>query len=73
MSVVVLGAGIVGSASIWDLKRRGHDVEVADADPESVARATERFEVAASIVDANNLDEVRAVLGPQSSLLSTST
>lgn len=31
-NTVVLGAGIVGSAAVWDLVRRGHAVTVADAD-----------------------------------------
>ena len=36
-NTVVLGAGIVGSAAVWDLIRRGHTVTVADADWEAVA------------------------------------
>jgi len=35
MAVLVLGAGIVGSAATWDLRRRGHDVVLADADFEA--------------------------------------
>lgn len=32
-NTLVLGAGIVGSAAVWDLVRRGHTVTVADVDP----------------------------------------
>jgi len=42
MGTLVLGSGIVGSAAVWDLVRRGHDVTVADVDlsaAESVAAA----------------------------------
>ena len=70
MSVVVLGAGIVGSAAIWDLKRRGFEVAVADADPESVVRASRRFDVAASVMDVSDLDEVRAGLSPHDAVVS---
>ena len=31
-NTLVLGAGIVGSAAVWDLVRRGHTVTVADTD-----------------------------------------
>ncbi len=39
-SAVVLGAGIVGRAAVWDLVRRGHQVTVADRDREAAAAAT---------------------------------
>jgi len=32
---LVLGAGIVGTAAVWDLVRRGHDVTVADQSPDA--------------------------------------
>ena len=35
IKTVVLGAGIVGSAAVWDLTRRGHIVTVADADSDT--------------------------------------
>ena len=38
MTTLVLGAGIVGSAAVWDLRRRGHEVTVADADSETAHR-----------------------------------
>jgi len=36
---LVLGAGIVGRAAVWDLVRRGHHVTVADQDHDAVAAA----------------------------------
>jgi saccharopine dehydrogenase-like NADP-dependent oxidoreductase len=33
---LVLGGGVVGSAAVWDLTRRGHRVTIADRD-ESIA------------------------------------
>lgn len=33
MKVIVLGAGIIGTASAWFLKREGHDVTVIDRQP----------------------------------------
>jgi lysine 6-dehydrogenase len=36
---LVLGAGIVGRAAVWDLIRRGHRVTVADRDREATAAA----------------------------------
>ena len=70
MSVVVLGVGIVGSAAVWDLKRRVFDVTIADADPESVARASRRFDVASHVTDVGDLDEVRALLSPHDAVVS---
>jgi lysine 6-dehydrogenase len=58
---LVLGAGIVGSAAVWDLLRRGHDVTVADSDGDAAVRVADRFGAAAAHVDASdrtNLDEV---------------
>ena len=37
IKTVVLGAGIVGSAAVWDLVRRGHTVTVADTDGDAAA------------------------------------
>jgi len=40
---LVLGAGIVGSAAVWDLVRRGHDVTVADANAGAAATVATEF------------------------------
>jgi len=37
IETLVLGAGIVGSAAVWDLIRRGHTVTVADTDRDVAA------------------------------------
>jgi lysine 6-dehydrogenase len=58
---LVLGAGIVGSAAVWDLLRRGHDVVVADYDEDAAVRVANRFGVTAAQVDASDragLDEL---------------
>jgi len=50
----VLGTGIVGSAAAFDLVRRGHDVSVADGDPEAASRAGVELGVAHSTIDAGD-------------------
>ena len=50
----MLGAGIVGSAAVWDLLRRGHDVVVADQDRDAALRAASRFGATAVQVDASD-------------------
>lgn len=70
MSVVVLGVGIVGSAATWDLKRRGYDVVAADADPQTAATASDRFDVPSRVVDVSNLDDVRSLLEPHEAVVS---
>jgi len=50
----VLGTGIVGSAAAFDLIRRGHDVSVADGDPEAASRAGDELGVAHSTIDAGD-------------------
>ena len=48
---LVLGAGIVGSAAVWDLVRRGHSVTVADADGEAADSVAREFGATAGRVD----------------------
>lgn len=48
---LVLGAGIVGSAAVWDLVRRGHAVTVADADSEAAEAVAGEFGATAVTVD----------------------
>ena len=38
MGVLVLGAGIVGSAAVWDMRRRGHEVTIGDVDSDTLDR-----------------------------------
>jgi lysine 6-dehydrogenase len=51
MATLVLGAGIVGSAAVWDLRRRGHVVTVADADSETVHRLATAYGATAATID----------------------
>lgn len=60
MKTLVLGAGIVGSAAAWDLQRRGHDVSVADANPQAAAEAGHRFKIPSytlTVTDQNALTD----------------
>ncbi|MGI9667349.1 MAG: saccharopine dehydrogenase C-terminal domain-containing protein [Acidimicrobiia bacterium] len=54
MSVLVLGAGIVGSAATWDLRRRGHDVTVGDASPGSVEAIANAYGATPVVIDVND-------------------
>jgi lysine 6-dehydrogenase len=57
--VAVLGGGIVGTAAAWDLVRRGHDVIVADADPEAATRAAGRSGAQPDVLDVSTGDIIR--------------
>ena len=59
---IVLGAGVVGSAAIHDLVRRGHAVTVADVEPGAVAAAQEAFPVTGIGLDAADTSAVRNLL-----------
>lgn len=54
MAILVLGAGIVGSACAWDLRRRGHDVTVADVDREAVDRVADAYGATSAAIDASS-------------------
>ncbi len=62
MSVLVLGTGIVGSAAIWDLLRREHEVVAADANSEAARTAAEKFGVEACTFDVTDEDALRQLL-----------
>lgn len=63
MAILVLGAGIVGSASAWDLRRLGHDVTIADIDEETVAATANAYGAAAATIDAANGQELVELVG----------
>jgi lysine 6-dehydrogenase len=58
-TIAVLGGGIVGTAAAWDLVRRGHDVAVADADPDAVRRAASRSGARPDVLDVSSGDVAR--------------
>lgn len=63
MQVLVLGAGIVGSAAAWDLVRRGHEVVVGDADVGAARQAAERSGASPISIEANSADSLFTRLG----------
>ncbi len=62
MTTLVLGAGIVGSAAVWDLERRGHDVIVADADIEASRRVAHAYGARPVTIDVADEQAVRHLL-----------
>jgi lysine 6-dehydrogenase len=70
MSVLVLGTGIVGTAAISDLLRRGHDVTVADSDESSATGAGKRFGAEAHVVDVTDIDALTTLLAAHAVVVS---
>ncbi|MGB9359920.1 MAG: saccharopine dehydrogenase C-terminal domain-containing protein, partial [Acidimicrobiia bacterium] len=62
MNTLVLGAGIVGSAAVWDLVRRGHTVTVADADRDAAAAAADQFGARPAHLDVGDRDRLDALM-----------
>jgi lysine 6-dehydrogenase len=67
---LVLGAGIVGSAAVWDLVRRGHTVTVADADREAASAVAAEFGAMADTVDASDPSALDALLAGHDAVVS---
>lgn len=59
---VVLGAGIVGSAAVWDLIRRGHTVTVADADAQAAAAVANVYGARPAHLDVNDRSALDSLL-----------
>lgn len=70
MSVLVLGTGIVGSAAVWDLLRRGYTVAGADASEQATQRARDRFNIDASVIDVTDDESLRELLAPHDLVVS---
>ena len=62
MALLVLGAGIVGSAAAWDLRRRGFDVIIADTDLAAAERSALAFGAVPVALDVADAKEVTAIL-----------
>jgi lysine 6-dehydrogenase len=62
MAILVLGAGIVGSAATWDLRRRGFDVVVVDSDVSAAERTASAFGALAAQLDVADAKELMAML-----------
>ena len=62
MAILVLGAGIVGSAAVWDLQRRGFEVAVADDDAEASTRIASRYGAQPLSLDVTASTELMTVL-----------
>jgi len=67
---LVLGAGIVGSAAVWDLVRRGHTVTVADTDPDAASAVAAEFGATASTVDASDPSALDTLLSGHDAIVS---
>jgi len=63
MATLVLGAGIVGSAAVWDLRRRGHEVTVADANVETVERIASAYGATPATIDVAYGRELMELVG----------
>ena len=61
-NTVVLGAGIVGSAAVWDLIRRGHTVTVADADWDTAAAVAASHGATPAHLDVDNHSALDSLL-----------
>jgi lysine 6-dehydrogenase len=63
MATLVLGAGIVGSAAVWDLRRRGHEVTVADANVETVESIASAYGATPATIDVAYGRELMELVG----------
>ncbi len=61
-NTLVLGAGIVGSAAVWDLVRRGHTVTVADANPAVAEDVAAAYGASSSHLDVNDGKQLAALI-----------
>ncbi|MEA3510846.1 MAG: saccharopine dehydrogenase C-terminal domain-containing protein [Actinomycetota bacterium] len=61
-TTLVLGAGIVGTAAVWDLVRRGHTVTVADANSAIAEDVAAMFGASFSHLDVSNGKQLGALI-----------
>jgi len=70
MNTLVLGSGIVGSAAVWDLVRRGHTVTVADADRDAAAAVADQFDARPAYLDVGDPDRLDALMKDSDAVVS---
>jgi lysine 6-dehydrogenase len=63
-SAVVLGAGMVGTAMAWDMRRRGFDVTVIDAREAALERVKAKAEVSTLQADLSDDATLRRAIAP---------
>jgi lysine 6-dehydrogenase len=67
---LVLGAGIVGRAAAWDLKRRGYNVMIADVDHGVADHAARSLGIDSARVDVAEGDAVRNSMSGRAAVIS---
>ena len=67
---LVLGAGIVGRAAAWDLRRRGYRVTVADVDEAAAEDAGASLGIDSVSVDVADDDAVRNSMRDKAAVIS---
>lgn len=70
MSVLVLGTGIVGSAAIWDLGRRGYSVVAADVSSGARTSAAARFGITVHELDVTDRNALERLMRPHDLVVS---
>jgi lysine 6-dehydrogenase len=70
MKTLVLGAGIVGRATTWDMLRRGHEVTVADVDASAARRLADEFGVRWVGLDVTDRQAANAALAETEAAIS---
>ncbi len=67
---LVLGAGIVGRAAAWDLKRRGYGVTIADVDSVAAEQAARILSIGSATVDVADEPAVRDLMSGRAAVIS---
>jgi len=63
-SAVVLGAGMVGTAMAWDMRRQGFDVAVVDAREDALERVKARADVTTVRADLSDAAAIATAVAP---------
>lgn len=68
--ILVLGAGIVGRAAAWDMKRRGYTVTIADVDIAAASDAAATLGISSVSVNAADDGAVRKLMDGRAAVIS---